>query len=77
MEEIVEDGRTGLHFNPGDAEDLAEKVEWAWNHPAEMRRMGIEARLEYEHKYTAERNYPMLMQIYREAMESSALTCKR
>ena len=64
MQEIVEDGRTGLHFTPGDADDLAAKVEWAWTHPDEMQAMGRAARAEYEAKYTAERNYQMLMQIY-------------
>ncbi|NMB58235.1 MAG: glycosyltransferase family 4 protein, partial [Chloroflexi bacterium] len=44
MAEIVEDGKTGLLFTPGDAEDLAAKVEWAWNHPAEMAEMGKAAR---------------------------------
>lgn len=68
MAEIVEDGRTGLHFNPVDANDLAAKVEWAWAHPQQMTEMGHEARREYEQKYTAERNYEMLMEIYRRAM---------
>jgi glycosyltransferase involved in cell wall biosynthesis len=67
MKEIVEDGRTGLHFTTGDAADLAAKVEWAWNHPERMRSMGKEARREYETKYTAEKNYPMLMEIYQHA----------
>ena len=57
MAEIVEDGRTGLHFTPGDPEDLAAKVEWAWTHPKEMEAMGRAARAEYQAKYTAERNY--------------------
>ena len=64
MTEIVEDGRTGLHFEPGSPEDLAAKVEWAWTHPNELREMGREARREYEQKYTAERNYEVLMGIY-------------
>jgi glycosyltransferase involved in cell wall biosynthesis len=68
MREIVEDGRTGLHFNPGDADDLAAKVEWAWTHPDETRAMGQEARLEFETKYTGERNYEMLMEIYQRAI---------
>lgn len=68
MEEIVEEGRTGLHFTPGDSQDLAEKVQWAWDHPERMQQMGREARQEYERKYTAEKNYPRLMQIYREAI---------
>lgn len=65
---IVENGRTGLHFRPGDPEDLAAKVEWAWTHPREMRDMGQAARAEYEAKYTAERNYHMLMEIYERAI---------
>lgn len=68
MEEIVEDGRTGLLFEPGNAEDLAEKVAWAWEHPKELEEMGREARREYEAKYTAERNYEMLMEIYGKVM---------
>lgn len=64
MQEIVDDGRTGLHFNPGDPDDLARKVDWAWDHPDEIREMGRQARREYETKYTAEKNYPMLMEIY-------------
>jgi glycosyltransferase involved in cell wall biosynthesis len=64
MAEIIQDGLTGLHFNPGDPTDLATKVEWAWTHPEEMACMGRAARAEYEAKYTAEKNYTMLMQIY-------------
>ena len=68
MEEIVAHGRTGLHFTPGNASDLAAKVEWAWTHPGEMAVMGRAARAEYEAKYTAERNYQMLMEIYQKAL---------
>lgn len=70
MAEIVEEGRTGLLFEPGDAEDLAEKVAWAWAHPRELAEMGREARREYEQKYTAEKNYEMLMAIYERARNS-------
>jgi glycosyltransferase involved in cell wall biosynthesis len=69
LAELVEDGRTGLRFRPGDPEDLAAKVEWAWTHPRELAAMGREARREYELKYTAERNYELLMEIYRLAIE--------
>lgn len=68
--EIVRDGHTGLHFTPGDAQDLAVKVEWAIEHTREMEQMGRNARSEYETKYTAERNYEMLMQIYHNAINS-------
>ena len=75
MAEIVEDGRTGLHFTAGDPEHLAAKVEWAWTHPKQMAEMGREARREYEAKYTAERNYQMLMEIYRLAIERAKGRC--
>jgi glycosyltransferase involved in cell wall biosynthesis len=64
MQEIVHHGRTGLHFAPGDAADLASTVEWACSHPEEMREMGRNARGEFEEKYTAAANYEMLMAIY-------------
>lgn len=69
MAEIVRDGVTGLHFEAGNAADLAAKVEWAWNHPEEMARMGRAALAEYEAKYTPEINYKILMQIYQRATE--------
>ncbi len=71
MQEIVQDGRTGLHFTPGDAGDLAKKVEWAWTHPEEMREMGRNARAEYAAKYTAERNYKMLWDIYQQVIQGA------
>jgi glycosyltransferase involved in cell wall biosynthesis len=72
MAEIVEDGVTGIHFELGNAADLAAKVKWARNHPAEMEAMGRAARREHETKYSAERNYKLLIDIYRRALLSSA-----
>ena len=67
--ELVEHGRTGLLFRPGDPKDLAAQVGWALSHPAELRSMREEARAEFEAKYTAERNYLALMEIYATALE--------
>lgn len=68
LPEIVEDHLTGLHFNPGDAHDLAKTVEWGWNHPTELIKMGRAARGKYETAYTPTQNYALLMQIYEQAM---------
>jgi glycosyltransferase involved in cell wall biosynthesis len=68
MAEIVSDGRTGLHFAPGDAADLAAKVQWAWEHPSEMCDMGRASRAEYEAKYTPELNCKQLIGIYKDAI---------
>jgi len=72
MAEIVEDHLTGLHFNPGDADDLASKVQWAWNHPSELAEMGRAARGKYETEYTAEKNHSLLMGIYEQALAACA-----
>jgi glycosyltransferase involved in cell wall biosynthesis len=69
MQELVADGRTGLHYTPGDSDDLARKVEWAWGNPDQLRAMGTEARRDYEANYTAEKNYPILIKIYKRAMQ--------
>ncbi|PCJ61030.1 MAG: glycosyl transferase family 1 [Rhodospirillaceae bacterium] len=67
MAEIVEDGKTGLHFEPGDASDLAAKVRFAVANPDAMRAMGVNARKIYAENYTADVNYTRLMEIYDEA----------
>jgi glycosyltransferase involved in cell wall biosynthesis len=72
MTEIVASGKTGLHFTPGDANDLAAKVEWALTHANETEAMGRTARTEYLAKYTAERNYQLLMEMYRRAQNAPA-----
>lgn len=72
MQEIVEEGRTGLHFTVGDPDDLADKVKWAWDHPAQMQGIAQAARREYESKYTADKNYPLLIEVYRRVMTEYA-----
>ncbi|HID8536467.1 TPA: glycosyltransferase family 4 protein [Stenotrophomonas maltophilia] len=69
--EIIEDGVTGLLFDPGDADALSMKMAWALNNPESMKQMGRAARLRYEEMYTPERNLEILMEIYMSAMEHS------
>jgi glycosyltransferase involved in cell wall biosynthesis len=64
MSSLIEHGRTGLHFRPGDEQDLASKVEWAFSHPCELADMRGQARARFETEYTADRNYALLMDIY-------------
>jgi glycosyltransferase involved in cell wall biosynthesis len=71
MKEMVRDGVTGLLFNPGDPDDLAAKVLWAWENRKQMAELGAAARIEYERKYQADNNYETLLEIY-----SRACDCK-
>lgn len=64
MLEIVEEGRTGYFFRPGDPEDLAKKIEWVERNPEELAQMRQNARAEYVLKYTPERNYELLIEMY-------------
>lgn len=61
---LVTPGSTGLLFRPGDPEDLAAKVEWAISHPKALASMRLNARAEFEAKYTAAQNYQKLIEIY-------------
>ena len=62
--ELVEDRHTGLKFQPGNSQDLASKIEWAIDHPQQLAQMRLNARAEFEAKYTARKNYSRLMEIY-------------
>jgi glycosyltransferase involved in cell wall biosynthesis len=42
--ELVEDGETGLLFEPGNVRELAQKMTELWNDPERCSRMGMEAR---------------------------------
>ncbi len=77
LAEIVRHESTGLHFTPGDINDLAAKVAWAWAHPDEMRRMGRAARIEFETKYTAAAVLKHLEAAYRFALRRRGCSAVR
>jgi exopolysaccharide biosynthesis WecB/TagA/CpsF family protein len=67
MAEIVEDGRTGLLFNPGNLEDMAAKIQWACRNSTPLGEMGSAARNKYVSQYGAESNLAKLLSIYERA----------
>lgn len=64
LADIVCDGETGLLFEPGNPQDLADKLAWALAHPEQMAAMGRNARAQYEAEFSAGVNYRRLMEIY-------------
>jgi glycosyltransferase involved in cell wall biosynthesis len=68
LPELVRDGETGLLFDTGCPEDLAEKARLMFQDADRIDRLGSAAREEYEAKYTPERNHRALMQIYEAAI---------
>lgn len=77
MQEIVTHQHTGLHFEPGSSEHLADTVAWGWAHASRMRTMGRAGRREFEMKYTAQTNHDLLMNIYHLAMHGTPTACDR
>ena len=72
MAEMIEDGVSGLSFAPGDARGLAKKIRWALDHPDRMAEMGARGRTVYGRNYTASKNYPQLIGIYRRVLATQA-----
>ncbi|NQT06488.1 MAG: glycosyltransferase family 4 protein [Candidatus Omnitrophica bacterium] len=68
MKEIITDNYNGILFTPGNTEKLAEKIAWAWKHEDAIKEMGRNARKEFELKYTGEKNYGLLINIYKQAI---------
>ncbi len=68
MAELVEDGETGWLFRPGDADDLAAKLEQAFAQPKALAHMSLKARAAYRARYTPEQGYRELMAIYNRAI---------
>lgn len=60
---VIEDGKTGILFHPGDTEDLAEKVTYFALHPSDVSRMGVQARELAQTKFSPGENYRILMDI--------------
>jgi glycosyltransferase involved in cell wall biosynthesis len=70
LTELIADNRTGMHFNAGDAHDLAAKVIELFENRALLQSMRKAARAEFEEKYSGDLNYKMLMRIYQDSMGS-------
>ena len=67
--EVSLDGLTGLTVEPGDADALAEAMEWMAEHPGERIRMGQAARERVEKEYTMDVMMERVMGIYQKLME--------
>ncbi|MFN3533716.1 MAG: glycosyltransferase, partial [Candidatus Brocadia sp.] len=65
LAEIVHENKTGLLFEPCNPKDLALKMKWMIENEDACIEMGRNARREFEAKYTAERNFQILTDIYK------------
>ena len=72
LPEIVDDSVTGLLFEPGNAEDLAEKIGHLWARPDLCRGMGQAGRQKALREYSPEKHYARLMAVYEKALKFRA-----
>jgi glycosyltransferase involved in cell wall biosynthesis len=64
MEEFIKHGETGWHFEAGNADELAIRVQKVFAEPAVAAGLRPLVRQEFESKYTADVNFESLMDIY-------------
>jgi glycosyltransferase involved in cell wall biosynthesis len=65
---IVTEGINGRLFVPDDPDDMYRIMRGLWTEQEGLSRMANAARTEFEEKYTAEKNYKRLMEIYEAAL---------
>jgi glycosyltransferase involved in cell wall biosynthesis len=68
LAELIDDGRTGAHFEPSDAEDLARKAEGLLQDRDLRARQREQARRTYERLYRGDTNFQLLERIYKSAL---------
>jgi glycosyltransferase involved in cell wall biosynthesis len=68
MGEIVQHNVNGLHVNPGEADDLVDKLKIAMTETDLMRRLSMQARNIYLTHYTPRINYDFLINIYTQVL---------
>lgn len=66
--EMIIDGETGLLFEPGNVNDLSEKIRYLFSAPSLIYEMGLKARKMVEEQYNAELHYQQLMEVYNKAL---------
>jgi len=68
LPEVVQDGITGLLFEPGKVEELADKMKQLWGNPTLCRKMGQAGREKVIREYNEDVYYERLMTVYDRAL---------
>ncbi len=71
LSEIVEDGKTGLLFEPSNINELTEKIRYLWDRPSLCRQMGQAGKEKALREYSPQKYYKHLMSAYEKAIELS------
>lgn len=66
--ELIEHGANGLLFEPGNADDLREKINYLLEHKPLIPQMGRAARDKVEREYNVARHYEAMMDVYKRVL---------
>jgi glycosyltransferase involved in cell wall biosynthesis len=67
LPEVVNDSENGLLFEPGNALELAQRMDQLWHDPQMITRLGVEARRKAVAEYHPETYYQRLLTLYQAA----------
>ena len=67
---IVQNGKNGIVFSPGEINSLLKEVRTAWETPGYLDKLGKGAKATAGNHYTEDANYQILMKIYQAAMNN-------
>ncbi|MBB5345283.1 glycosyltransferase [Tunturibacter empetritectus] len=70
MKAMVDDGVTGLLYNPSDSKDLAATVSILMADKERLNLMRVQARAKYVAAYTEDQNYRQLMDIFQQCIHT-------
>jgi glycosyltransferase involved in cell wall biosynthesis len=73
LPEIVEDGKTGLLYEPGNADELADRIWTLWGNPALCQKLGEAGRRKVQIDYAAERLLDRLLGIYEKVIKEGTV----
>ncbi len=68
--ELVDDSEDGFLVTPGDGKDLAERMNWMWNHRSEVAAMGLRGRGKVVRRFDAQTHYLRIADVYRNVRTS-------
>ena len=77
MAEIIEDGVTGLHFQAGNQKDLAEKIRWLIDHPAETDAMDEKAYEWLQQQFSLDEMIARTLAVYHPAAGDYTIESKK
>jgi len=72
--ELIRDNETGLTFEPGNVEDLAEKIEMLAADLDRIKALGKHARQSVEKEFNPEKHYKKLIKIYNDVIDKNCET---